>query len=51
MGLSNHFFSKEKYYSYFWQLLQILTHRFTKMFSFVVGLKSKVWTVHLKIKN
>ena len=50
-GVSNHFFSKEKYSPHFWKLLQILAHRFTRLFSFVVGLKSKVWTDHLKIKG
>jgi len=50
-GISNHFFSKEKYSPHFWKLLQILAHRFRKLFSFVLGLKSKVWTDHLKIKS
>jgi len=50
-GVSNHFFSKEKYSPHVWKLLRILAYRFTKLFSFVLGLKSKVWTDHLKIKS
>ena len=50
-GVSNHFFSKEKYSPHVWKLLRILAYRFTKLFSFVLGLKSKVWTDHLKIKG
>ncbi len=50
-GIGNHFFSKEKYSPHLWKLLQVLTHGFPKLFSFAAGLKSKVWTDHLKIKN
>ena len=51
MEPSNQFFSKEKYFPHFWKLFRILTHRFTKIFSFAVGLKSKLCTDPFKIKS
>jgi hypothetical protein len=48
---SVHFFSKKKHSTYIWKFFGILAYRFTKLFSFAIGLKSKVWTDHLQIKS
>jgi hypothetical protein len=48
-GVSTHFFSKKKYSFIIWMLFRFFSKIFSKLFT--IGIKSKTWSDHLRIKN
>jgi hypothetical protein len=48
-GKMTHFFSNKKYSKHLWKLLIFFSVKFPRLFA--IGLKSKIWTDHLKISK